>query len=161
LYNANDLGLLNYVSKFNQASLSTRCAYQDLRSTWEPGRAALIAIKESSHDLILDACLRARVPDPGSPAHASPHLDYQCTEPSARISTEPGLHREVCGSATLPHGESRGTRMERLTFPTSSDSFTQSFPSIVLNLMTMLRGLECCVGSEAFWKSFVRNVPIP
>ncbi len=57
----------------------------------------------------------------------------------------------------LSYRESRKTR----TLPLSSDSLTQFFPSIRFSLITMFSGLDFSAGFEAFWKSFVRKVPIP
>jgi len=61
-------------------------------------------------------------------------------------------------SFLLPGGP---TQIRQLTLPTSSESLTQLFPLILLSLITMFNGAEDWDGSDAFWKSFVRNVPIP
>ena len=49
----------------------------------------------------------------------------------------------------------------RPTLPLSSDSLTQSFPSILFSLMTILSGFDTSSGVDAFRKSFERNVPMP
>lgn len=49
----------------------------------------------------------------------------------------------------------------RFTLPTSSESLTQSLPLIRFSLITMLSGVDGFERSDFFWKSFVRNVPIP
>jgi hypothetical protein len=52
-------------------------------------------------------------------------------------------------------------QQERPTLPISSESFTQLRPLILLSLMTIFSGVDTVLLSDAFLKSFVRNVPIP